>query len=69
MLSDEHLKIRNDYVKNGTMLWTMVDGLSNWQTENRGKFLDAIIKDGKTPAAAIDQMLPLLEDSLRQTVG
>lgn len=68
-ISDEHLKIRDQWVKNGKIIWTSVDGLTNWYGVNRTKFLSMITEEGKAPAAAIEQMLPLLKDSLKQTVG
>ena len=68
-ISDEHLEIRNQWVKNGKQIWSHVDGLTNWYGVNRTKFLSVITEEGKAPAVAIEQMLPLLEDSLKQTVG
>ena len=68
-LSDEHLAIRNKLAKEGKMIWTSVDGLTNWYGVNRTKFIDIISKQGKAPASAVEQMLPLLNDSLQQTVG
>lgn len=70
-ISEEHEKIRNDYIKKAKPCGSWVDGLSGWYNGkgNRGKFLDILLKEKVNPAVALDRMLPLLKESLRATVG
>ncbi len=70
-ISEEHEKIRNEYIKKAKPCYTWVDGLSGWYNgkNNRSAFLDIILKEKANPAVALDRMLPLLKESLRATVG
>lgn len=68
MLNDEAQERRNEYIAKCDFAVPWVDGLAGWYNENRSKFLQ-IMWDGTNPAAAADQMKPLLNDSLRRTVG
>ena len=68
MLNQEAQDRRNEYIAKCKFAVPWVDGLAGWYGENRDKFLD-IMWNGATPASAVGQMEPLLNDSLRRTVG
>ncbi len=67
-LNKEATERRNEYIAKCEFNNSYVDGLAGWYNENRDSFLK-IMWDGATPASAVDQMKPLLKDSLRRTVG
>ncbi len=69
MLSDEHYAIREDYIKKAELNVSLIDGLAGWYNENRQDFFDIIFKEKSKPANAIDKMLPLINSSLKKTVG
>lgn len=68
-ISDEHLKIRNEYLKQCKFSYTLVDGLTGFYTENRGKFFDIMFNEKIAPANAVDRMKPLIQESIKKTVG
>ena len=49
--------------------YTLVDGLTGFYTENRGKFFDIMFKEKIAPANAVDRMKPLIQESIKKTVG
>ncbi len=65
---EEATKRRDEYIAKCKFAVPWVDGLSGWYGNNRDNFLD-IMWNGTNPATAVDQMKPLLQDSLRRTVG
>lgn len=69
VLSDEHFAIREDYMKKAKLNVTQIDGLSGWYNENRTDFFGIMFDKGVNPANALDQMLPLINSSLKKTVG
>lgn len=66
-IPDKHLKIRQEFFKSGTEIHTYIDGLNDWYDKNRGLFFSKITTEGKAPASVIDQMLPILKDSMTKT--
>ncbi|MBO7218193.1 MAG: extracellular solute-binding protein, partial [Clostridia bacterium] len=67
-LDEEAQQRRDEYIAKCKFAVPWVDGLAGWYSDNRVKFLN-IMWEGTNPAAAADQMKPLLNDSLRRTVG
>lgn len=69
IISDEHLKIRNEYLKKATINVSLIDGLAGWYAESRDEFFKIIFVDKTKPANALEKMLPLINNSLKKTVG
>ncbi len=69
-LSDEHLKIMQDYYKKATIRTNWMEGLTNWQEGGLSKkFWDKITVDKLTPTAAVDSMDGILKSAIKQTIG
>lgn len=68
MLYEEAQDRRDEYIAKCDFAVPWVECLAVWYSDNRVKFLN-IMWEGTNPAAAADQMKPLLNDSLRRTVG
>ncbi len=65
-LNEEATERRNEYLAKCDLGNSFVDGLAGWYNENRDTFLN-IMWEGTAPASAVDQMKPLIKDSLRRT--
>ncbi len=67
-LDEEATQRRDEYIAKCDFAVPFIDGLAGWYNENRETFLK-IMWNGTAPASAVDQMKPLVNDSLRRTVG
>ena len=67
-LDEEGQERRNEYIKKCQFAVPFIDGLNGWYGANRDTFLK-IMWNGTNPATAVDQMIPLVRENLRRTVG
>lgn len=68
-LDEEATQRREEYIAKCEFSVPFIDGLVGWYNENRATFLNYMFKEKNKPANVIDSMIPLINDSLRKTVG
>lgn len=68
-MSDEHLKILQNYMKTAVPMYTHMEGLAGWWTGDRAKFWDPLVKQAKQPSEVVDAQKSLIQAALKRTVG
>jgi hypothetical protein len=69
IVSDEHQKIRQDYLKNATRIKTQMEGLAGWWDGDRAKMWDQLVAQQKQPSEVIDSYKSLINAALKRTTG
>ena len=68
-ISDEHLAIRDEYLKSAVPVYTHMEGLAGWWSGERDKMWNQIVVDKKKPAEVVDSIKGILKSALKRTIG